>query len=65
MSHREAHVLRLIIFMGGDLETQKIPLNYALNSAPGAASDGEFHGKYLCYSIYLTPMFFVCVHVSM
>ena len=35
----EAHVLRLGIFMEEDRETQKIPLNYALNYAPGAASD--------------------------
>ena len=61
LSHCEAYVLRLIIFMGGDLETQKIPLNYALNYAPGAASDGEFHGKNLRYSVYLTPLFSVCV----
>ena len=65
MSHCEAHVLRLIIFMGGDLETQKIPLNYALNYAPGAASDGEVHGKCLRYSVYMTPMFSICVRESL
>ena len=65
MSPCEAHVLRLSIFMGGDRETQKIPLNYALNYAPGAASDGEFHSMYLRYSIYLTPMFSICVRESL
>ena len=61
----EAHVLRLSFFLEEDRETQKIPLNYALNYAPGAASDGEFHGKYLRYSVYLTSMFFVCVRTSL
>ena len=65
MSPCEAHVLRLIIFMGGDPETQKIPLNYALNYALGAASDGEFHGKNLRYSVYLTPMFSICIRESL
>ena len=45
MSLCEAHVLRLGIFLEEDRETQKIPLNYALNSAPVVASDGKFHGK--------------------
>ena len=61
----EAHVLRLSIFMEEDRETQKIPLNYVMNYAPGAASDGEFLCKYLRYSIYLTPMFSVCVRESL
>ena len=65
MSPCEAHVLWLSIFMGGDRETQKIPLNCALNYAPRAASDGEFHGKNLRYSVYLTPMFSVCVRESL
>ena len=64
MSPCEAQVLRLSIFLDEDRETQKIPLNYALNYAPGAASDGEFHGKYLRYSVYLTPLFSVCVRES-
>ena len=34
MSPCEAHVLRLGIFLDEDQETQKIPLNYALNYAP-------------------------------
>ena len=45
MSPGEAHVLRLIIFLEEGQETQKIPFNYALNFAPGVASDGIFHGK--------------------
>ena len=45
VSPREAHVLRLGIFLEEDRETQKIPLNYALNYAPGGASDGKFHSK--------------------
>ena len=57
----EAHVLLLSIFLEEDRETLKIPLNYALNYAPGAASDGKFYGKYLRYSVYLMPMFSVCV----
>ena len=59
MSPCEAHVLRVGIFLEEDRETQKIPLNYALNYAPGVVSDGKFHGKYLRYSVYLTPMFSV------
>ena len=65
MSPCEAHVLRLGIFLEDDRETQKIPLNYALNYATGAASDGKFHGKYLRYSVYLTAVFSVSVHVSL
>ena len=57
----EAHVLRLDIFLEEDQEIQKIPLNYA----PGVASDGKFHGKYLRYSVYLTPIFSVCVRESL
>ena len=57
----EAHVLRLGIFLEEDRETQMIPLNYALNYAPGAISDGKFHGKYLRYSVYLAPKFSICV----
>ena len=45
MSLCQAHVLRLSIFLEEDRETQKIPLNYALNYAPGVASDRKFHGK--------------------
>ena len=65
VSSCEAHVLRLKIVMGEDRETEKIPLNYALNSAPGAASDGEFHGKNLSYSVYLTLMFSICIRESL
>ena len=61
----EAHVLRLGIFLDEDRETQKILLNYALNYAPGAASDGIIHEKYLSYSVYLMPVFSVCVHESL
>ena len=61
----EAHVLRLGIFLEEGRETQKIPLTYALNYAPGVVSDGKFHGKYLCYSVYLTAVFSVCVHESL
>ena len=61
----KANVLRLGIFLEEDRETQKIPLNYALNYAPGAASDGKFHGKYLRYSVYLTPKFSVCIQESL
>ena len=61
----KAHVLRLGIFFEEDRERQKISLNYALNYAPGAASDGKFHGKYLRYSVYLTHKFFVCIHESL
>ena len=45
MSLREAHVLRLGIFLEKDRETQKIPFNYALNYAPEVTFDGKFHGK--------------------
>ena len=45
----EAYVLQVGIFMEEDRETQKIPLNYALNYAPEAGSDGKFQGKYLHY----------------
>ena len=65
LSFCEAHVLRLGIFLDEDRETQKIPLNYALNFAPEVGSDGKFKGKYLRYSVYLTPMFFVCVRESL
>ena len=65
MSLCETHVLWLDIFLYEDRETQKIPLNYALNYAPVAASDGKFHGKYLSYSVDLMPKFFVCVHESL
>ena len=65
MSLCEALVLWLGFFLEEDRETQKIPLNYALNYAPGEASDGKFHGKYLRYSVYLTPVFSVCVRESM
>ena len=34
----EAHVLRLVILMEEDQETQNIPLKYALNYAPGGIS---------------------------
>ena len=61
MSPCEAHVLWVSIFLDEDRETQKIPLNYA----PGAASDRKFYGKYLRYSVYLMPMFSVCVHESL
>ena len=61
----EAHVLWLGIFLEEDREKQKIPMTYALNFAPGAASDGKFHGKFLRYSVYLTPMFSVCVRESL
>ena len=57
----EAHVLRLGIFLEEDQEIQKILLNYA----PGVASDGKFHGKYLRYSVYLAPKFSVCVRESL
>ena len=62
VSYCKAHVLRLSIFLEEDREIQKIPLNYALNYALGAASDREFHGKYHHYSVYLTPKFSICVH---
>ena len=65
MSFCEANVLRVGIFYGEDRETQKIHLNYAMNYAPGVASDGKFHGKYLRYSVYLMPVFSVCVRESL
>ena len=64
VSSCEADVLWLSIFIEEDRETQKIPLNYALNYAPGAASDGKFHGKYLRYSVNPTPdVFRMCRRV--
>ena len=57
----EAHVLWLGIFFQEDQEIQKIPLNYA----PGVASDAKFHVKYLRYSVYLMPMFPICVRESL
>ena len=60
----EAYVLRLGITLEEDRETQKIPLNYALNYAPGVASDGKFYGKYLRYSVYRMPTFSRCVRES-
>ena len=45
MSLCEAHVLWRGIFLEEDRETQKIPMNYALNYATGVASDRKFHGK--------------------
>ena len=57
----EAHVLRLGIFLEDDRETQKIPLSYALNYAPGATSDGKFHSKFLRYSVYPTTKFSICI----
>ena len=65
MSPYEAHILWHSIFLEDDRETQKIPLNYAFNYAPEAGSDGKFQGKYLRYSVYLMPKFFVCVHESL
>ena len=65
MSPCEAHVLRLGILLEEDRETQKIPLSYALNYSPGAASDAKFHGTYLRYSVYLTLMFSVRVRESL
>ena len=61
MSPCEAHVLRVGIFLEEDRETQNINLNYA----HGVASNGKFYGKYLRYSIYLKPVFSVCVHESL
>ena len=58
MSHCEAHVLRLSIFLEEDRETQNIPLNYA----PEAGSVEKFHGKYLRYTVYLTSVFSIRVH---
>ena len=57
----KAHILLLAIFLKEDRQTQKIPLSYALNYAPGAASDRKFHGTYLRYLVYLTRKFSVCV----
>ena len=65
VSFCEANVLWLGIFLDEDRETQKIPLNYALNYAPGATSDGKFHSKCLRYSVYMTPMFSICVRESL
>ena len=65
MSPCEAHVLRVGIFLQEDRETQKIPLNYALNYAPKTESDGKFHGTYLRHTVYLTSMFSVCVYESL
>ena len=61
MSPCEANVLQLGIFLEEDQETQKIPLNYALHYAPGVVSKGKFLGKYLRYSVYLIPVFSLCV----
>ena len=52
-------------FLEEDRETQKIPLNYALNYAPRVASKGKFYGKYLRYLVYLMPVFSVCVRESL
>ena len=57
MSPCEAHVLWLGIFLDEDRETQKIPLNYALNYAPEAGSHEKFKGKYLRYSVYQMSIF--------
>ena len=65
MSPSEAHVLWVGIFMEEDDKTQKILLNYAFNYGPVVASKGKFHGKCLSYSVYLTPMFSVCVRESL
>ena len=65
MSPCEANVLRLGIFLEEDRETQKIPLNYALNYAPEIGSDGKFHCKYLRYLVYLMSMFSICVYESL
>ena len=61
----KANVLHHGNFLEEDRVTQKISLNYALNYAPGVVSNGKFFGKYLRYSVYLTPMFSVCVHESL
>ena len=65
MSPCKANVLRLGIFLEEDRETQNIPLNYVLNYAPGEASDEKLHGNYLRYSVYLMPVFSVCVLESL
>ena len=65
MSPCKANVLRLGILLEEDQETQKIPLNYALNYAPGVTTDGKFHGKYLRYSVYLMSVFSLCVRESL
>ena len=44
MSFCEAHVLWLGILLEEDRETQKIPLNYAMNYARGVASKIKFKG---------------------
>ena len=41
----EAHVSLLGILLEEDREKQKFPLNYAVNYAPGVASDEKFHAK--------------------
>ena len=61
MSPCESQVLRLGTFLEEGREKQKIPLNYALEYATGVTSDGKFYGKYLRYSVYLMPVFSVCV----
>ena len=53
------------IFLKEDRETQKIPLNYALNYAPEEGSDGKFQGKYLRYYVYLMPVFSIYVRESL
>ena len=65
MSPCEAQILWVYIFLEEDQETQKIPLNYALNYSSGVASKGKFYGKYLRYSVYLMPMFSICVDESL
>ena len=62
MSLCKANVLRVGIFLVEDRETQKIRLNYVLDYGAGGACDGKFHSKYLRYSVYLTPVFSLCVH---
>ena len=61
----ESYVLRVSIFFEEDQQTQKIPLNYALNYAPKVASKGKFYGMYLRYSVYLMSVFSVCVRESL
>ena len=65
MSPSKTHVLRVIILLKEDWETEKIPLNYTLNYAPRVASNGNFYGKYLRYSVYLTSVFSICVRESL
>ena len=51
-------------FFGGRSRKQKIPLNYALNYAPGVTSDVKFYGKYLLYSANATlDVFRMCRRV--